>query len=160
MKIKMNKTIIITILAYLINSSVSIATEFGSKWGVVIDVTPISITTNYSEPDRRLICRKTHNYNSANFADIAVGGLVGSVIGNKISDVHGAGTIGALFGSMIALDNPKRQVSETCYEKTIYSQRKITKFSHYDVKVRTKRKIINIQSSTPYNIHDVIFLTN
>ena len=134
--------------------------DIGSRWGVVIDITPVSITTNYSEPNRRLVCRKSHNYNSANFADIAVGGLIGSVIGNKISDAHGAGTIGALFGSMIALDNPKRQVSETCYEKTIYSQRKITKFSHYDVKVRTKTKIINIQSSTPYNVHDVIFLTN
>ena len=54
----MKKTIIITILDYLINSSVSIATEFGSKWGVVIDVTPISITTNYLEPDRRLILYK------------------------------------------------------------------------------------------------------
>ena len=156
----MKKIIIITILTYLINSSVSIATDFGSKWGVVIDVTPISITTNYSEPDRRLICNKSHNYNSANFADIAVGGLIGSVIGNKLSDVPGAGTIGALFGSIIALDDPKRQISETCHEKTIYSHKKITKFSHYDVKVRTKRKIINIQSSTPYNIHDVIFLTN
>lgn len=156
----MKKFIIITILIYLFNTSISIATDFGSKWGVVIDVTPISITTNFSEPDRRLVCKKSHNYNSSNFADIAVGGLIGSVIGNKISDVHGAGTIGALFGSMIALDNPKRQVSETCYEKTIYSQRKVIKFSHYDVKVRTKRKIINIQSSTPYNVHDVIFLTN
>ncbi len=157
---KMKKIIIITILTYLFNTSISIATDFGSKWGVVIDVTPISITTNYSEPDRRLVCKKSRNYNSSNFADVAVGGLIGSVIGNKISDVHGAGTIGALFGSMIALDNPKRQVSETCYEKTIYLQRKITKFSHYDVKVRTKRKTINIQSSTPYNVHDVIFLTN
>ena len=80
MRIKIKKTIIITILAYLINSSVSIVTKFRSKWGVVIDVTPISITTNYSEPDRRLIWRKTHNYNSANFADIAVGGFIGSVI--------------------------------------------------------------------------------
>ena len=102
----MKKIIIITILTYLFNTSISIATDFSSKWGVVIDVTPISITTNFSEPDRRLVCKKSHNYNSSNFADIAVGGLIGSVIGNKISDVHGAGTIGALFGSMIALDNP------------------------------------------------------
>lgn len=154
----MKKIIIITILTYLINSSVSIATDIGSRWGVVIDVTPISITTNYAEPNRRLVCRKSHDYNSANFADIAVSGLIGSVIGNKISDVHGAGTLGALFGSMIAIDKAKGQFVETCNEKTIYFQRKITKFSHYNVKVRTKRNIINIQSSTPYNIHDIIYL--
>ena len=154
----MKKIIIVTILTYLINSSVSIATDIGSRWGVVIDVTPISITTNYSEPNRRLVCSKSHNYNSANFADIAVGGLIGSVIGNKISDAHGAGTLGAIFGSLIAIDKPKKPYVETCNEKTIYSHRKITKFSHYNVKVRTKRNIINIQSSTPYNIHDIIYL--
>ena len=154
----MKKIIIVTILTYLINTSVSIASDIGSRWGVVIDITPISITTNYSEPNRRLVCRKLHNYNSGNFADIAVGGLIGSVIGNKISDAHGAGTLGALFGSMMAIDNSKRQFVETCNEKTFYSQRKITKFSHYNVKVRTKRNIINIQSSTPYNIHDIIYL--
>ena len=154
----MKKIIIVTILTYLINTSVSIASDIGSRWGVVIDITPISITTNYSEPNRGLVCRKLHNYNSGNFADIAVGGLIGSVIGNKISDAHGAGTLGALFGSMMAIDNSKRQFVETCNEKTFYSQRKITKFSHYNVKVRTKRNIINIQSSTPYNIHDIIYL--
>ena len=30
-----------------------------------------------------------------------IGGLVGSVIGNEISNKHGAGTIGALFGTLI-----------------------------------------------------------
>ena len=49
----MKKIIIITILTYLFNTSISIATDFGSKWGVVIDVTPISVTTNFSEPDKR-----------------------------------------------------------------------------------------------------------
>ena len=55
----MKKIIIVTILTYLINSSVSIATDIGSRWGVVIDVTPISITTNYTEPNKRLVCRKS-----------------------------------------------------------------------------------------------------
>ena len=111
------------------NTSISFAGQFKSKWGVVISVTPISITTNYSEPYTKVFCNKRNQSRLNNFADIAVGGMIGSVIGNKLSDVHGAGSIGALFGSLIAIDNSKTHQVENCYEKTIYSNRKITKFS-------------------------------
>ena len=154
----MKKIFLLTIMFIFTNASISFAGQFKSKWGVVISVTPISITTNYSEPYTKVFCNKRNQARSNNFADIAVGGLIGSVIGNKLSDVHGAGSIGALFGSLIAIDNSKIHQVENCYEKTIYSNRKITKFSHYNIKVRTKRRILNIQSTTPYNVHDVIYL--
>ena len=79
---------------------------------------------------------------------MAVGGLIGSVIGNKLSDVHGAGTIGALFGSMMAIDNSSSYVSETCQEKTFYRNKRVNHFSHYNLRVRTKRGIINIGGKT------------
>ena len=80
----MKKIFLLTIMLIFTNTSISFAGQFKSKWGVVISVTPISITTNYSEP--------------------------------------------------------------------------YTKVSHYNIKVRTKRRILNIQSTTPYNVHDVIYL--
>ena len=125
----MKKLILVTIFLILSNASFSLGDQFRSNWGVVINVIPVSITTNYSQPNTKVFCSKSHQSQSNNFANIAVGGLIGSVIGNKISDTHGAGTIGALFGSMIAMDSPNKIQNETCYEKTIYNNKKITKNS-------------------------------
>ena len=154
----MKKIFLLTIIFIFTNNSILFAGQYKSKWGVVISVTPISITTNYSEPYTKVFCNKSRQTQSNNFANIAVGGLIGSVIGNKISDTHGAGAIGALFGSMIAMDSPNKIENETCYEKTIYTNQKITKLSHYNIKVRTRKGIHNIQSLTSYNVHDVIYL--
>jgi uncharacterized protein YcfJ len=154
----MKKLILVTIFLILSNASFSLGDQFRSNWGVVINVIPVSITTNYSQPNTKVFCSKSHQSQSNNFANIAVGGLIGSVIGNKLSDTRGAGTVGALFGSMIAMDRPNNIVNNTCYEKTIYTNEKITKLSHYNIKVRTRTGIHNIQSLTPYNVHDVIYL--
>ena len=154
----MKKLILVTIFLILSNASLSLGDQFRSNWGVVISVIPIFTTTNYSQPNTKVFCNKSRQSQSSNFANIAVGGLIGSVIGNKLSDTHGAGTIGALFGSMIAMDNPNNIENKTCYEKTIYTNQKITKLSHYNIKVRTRRGIHNIQSLTSYNVHDVIYL--
>ena len=155
---KMKKIIFATIIFVITNISISYAQQFRAKWGVVMSVTPVTVISNYSEPYTKVYCKKSYRKQATNFTDIAVGGLIGSVIGNTLSDRHGAGSVGALFGSMLAVNNPNRSLSETCYEKTYYSNKKISKFSHYNIQVRTKRRIINIQSTTPYNVHDVIYL--
>ena len=154
----MKKLIIITLTIIFSNASSSLAGQFKSRWGVVIGVNPVNITSNYQEPYTRVVCEKFRHRNPNNFANMAVGGLIGSVIGNKLSDVHGAGTIGALFGSMIAIDNSSNYSSETCQEQTFYRNKRVNQFSHYNLRVRTKRGIINIQSSTPYSVHDIIYL--
>ena len=154
----MKKLLIITLTIIFSNASLSLAGQFKSRWGVVIGVNPVNVTSNYSEPYTSVVCEKSRHRNPNNFANMAVGGLIGSVIGNKLSDVHGAGTIGALFGSMMAIDNSSSYVSETCQEKTFYRNKRINRFSHYNLRVRTKRGIINIQTSTPYSVHDIIYL--
>ena len=117
----MKKIIFATIIFVITNISISFAEQFRSKWGVVMSVTPVTVTSNYSEPYTKVYCKKSYRKQTTNFTDIAVGGLIGSVIGNTLSDRHGAGSVGALFGSMLAIDNPNRSLSETCYEKTYYS---------------------------------------
>ena len=155
---KMKKIIFATIIFVITNISISYAQQFRAKWGVVMSVTPVTVISNYSEPYTKVYCKKSYRKQATNFTDIAVGGLIGSVIGNTLSDRNGAGSVGALFGSMLAVNNPNRSLSETCYEKTYYSNKKISKFSHYNIQVRTKIRITNIQSTTPYNVHDVIYL--
>ena len=115
----MKKLIIITLTIIFSNSSLSLAGQFKSRWGVVIGVNPVNVTSNYQEPYTRVVCEKFRHKNPNNFANMAVGGLIGSVIGNKLSDVHGAGTMGALFGSMMAIDNSSRII---CCCNNIISQ--------------------------------------
>ena len=102
----MKKLLIITLTIIFSNASLSHAGQFKSRWGVVIGVNPVNVTSNYSEPYKRVICQKSRHRNPNNFANMAVGGLIGSVIGNKLSDVHGAGTIGALSVSYTHLTLP------------------------------------------------------
>jgi uncharacterized protein YcfJ len=154
----MKNLILITFAIIFSNASLSFAEQFKSRWGVVIGISPVNHTSNFSEPYTRIICKKSSHRNPNNFANIAVGGLIGSVIGNKLSDTHGAGTIGALFGSMMAVDNSQNYQAETCSENTFYRNKRVNYFSHYNIKVRTKRGIVNIQSSTPYSVHDIIYL--
>lgn len=153
----MKKIIFTTILILISNISISLAGQFKSKWGVVLSVTPISTTSKISQPYSKVICKNESPIRSSNFANVAVGGLIGSVIGNQISDKHGAGTVGALIGSLLTIDNTKSYNYQNCFDQTFYANKTITRFSHYNIKVRTKRRILNIQSSTPYNLHDVIY---
>ena len=53
---------------------------------------------------------RTHSGFHGNLGDIAIGGLIGSAIGNKLSDEHGAGSLGALFGAAAAMDRASERV--------------------------------------------------
>jgi len=153
----MKKIIFTAIIIIISNISLSFAGNFNSNWGIVLEVTPVNITEIVSKPYIRKTCNEVNTNYLNNFSDIAIGGLIGSVIGNKISNNHGSGTIGAVFGSLIAASN-SNNIAQDCYEQTYYLNQNIQQFSHYNIKVRTKRRILNIQSSTHYNIHDVIYL--
>ena len=157
--IKIISNTLITLTLFIFSSTFSFASQFNNNWGVVISVKPITFTTNISKPYTRVVCENSRT-NHNNFANIAVGGLIGSVIGNKLSDQHGAGAIGAIVGSMLSIDKNKTNEFQTCYDKTYYTNQKITKFSHYNIKVRTENKIVNLKTAIPYNIHDVIYFNN
>ena len=154
----MKKIILTTIIIIITNVTYSFASNFNSKWGVVLKVTPVTINKVISKPYIRKTCQQVNSNNFNRLSNMAVAGLIGSVIGNKISDNHGAGTIGAVFGSLIASDNTQKYITQDCSEHTYYSNKTIQEFSHYNIKVRTKRRVLNIRSYEPYNIHDVIYL--
>ena len=59
----MKKLIIITLTIIFSNASLSLAGQFKSRWGVVIGVNPVNITSNYQEPYTRVICEKFRHRN-------------------------------------------------------------------------------------------------
>jgi uncharacterized protein YcfJ len=156
----MKKIILTLVILLFSNISVAFADYYRSKRGIVIDVQPVTITKSISRPYSRTVCNKRDSHNSNKLVHIAMGGLLGSMIGNKRSDEHGLGTIGAVFGSLIGSNSyPKRYVTK-CFEKTVYSNEVVHQLSHYNIKVRTKGRILNIRSSDHYKINDVIYFNN
>ena len=53
----MKKIIFATIIFVITNISISFAEQFRSKWGVVMSVTPVTVTSNYSEPYTKVYCK-------------------------------------------------------------------------------------------------------
>ena len=137
-------------------SSNSFAGSFYKRWGVVVDSTPVYQNQLFKKPYYKKTCSQNHQ-NQNKFGNILIGGLIGSVIGNKLSDNHGAGTIGAVFGSLAAADYNKNNVSQSCQYTNDYIVENRSVFSHYKIKVRTKRGFRTLNSEIKYNIHDIIY---
>lgn len=153
----MKKIIFTAIIMIISNISLSFAGNFNSNWGVVLEVIPVSVTKIISKPYVRKTCNQVNTNHLNNFSDIAIGGLIGSVVGNTLSNNHGSGTIGAVFGSLLAAGNSNNYVAQDCYEQTYYSNQNIQQFSHYNIKVKTKRRTVFVKSNIPYNVHDVFY---
>lgn len=72
------------------------------------------------------------------FGDILIGAAIGSVIGNELSDQHGAGALGGVIGGKIAHDKaqtPSRQVvgyrsEERCELVRVFEREYVEEYSH------------------------------
>ena len=151
----MKKFLFLFILTFFLSSN-SFAGSFDNRWGVVVNVIPIYQNQVLKTPYYKKICSQNH-HNPNKVGNILIGGLIGSVIGNKISDNHGAGTIGAVFGSLVGADYKNNNVSQTCQYTNDYILENRSVFSHYKIKVRTKRGYRALNSKTQYKLHDIIY---
>lgn len=89
--------------------------------------------------------------------DIIIGGLIGSVIGNAVSDVNGAGSLGTSIGALIAADGHTQSASGIrCVSNPTISETTRKVISHYEVKVRHDNKIITFETDTPFKSHSLV----
>ena len=107
-----------------------------------------------SKPTTHKTCTR-HYQRKPRLENVIIGGLIGSVIGNQISNNHGAGTMGAVVGSIFAADNDSYNTS--CEYSSSYIKENKRVFSHYKIKVRTNRGFKTINSNNHYSIHDIIY---
>ena len=101
---------------------------------------------------------RTHSGFHGNMGDVVIGGLVGSAIGNKLSDRHGAGSLGALFGAATAMErsSDKRSV---CRNQTSYRKTTEDIADHYLVHVRTEGRILTFRSNHRYRVNQRVSLS-
>ncbi|MDC3141312.1 hypothetical protein OBA40_08165 [Alphaproteobacteria bacterium] len=152
----MKNLLMIFILLITTNATITFASSLrNDDWGVVIKVKPISHTSTYNKPRYKKVCHYNNN-SSQRTANMIIGGLIGSVVGNQISNKDGAGTIGAVFGSLIGADQTNYPTTSNCYEEKFYTTETYNTISHYKIKVRTRNGYRVINSPHSYNIHDII----
>jgi len=120
-------------------------TEF--RDGYVTRSETVWATRVVSEPVSTTSCRETPGSGNISLGDLVVGGLVGSAIGNKLSDRHGAGTLGAVAGVLTASGN---RTQRSCVQETTYTNHTEQYPSHYIIHVRADGQRLRFESDRPY----------
>ena len=148
------KKIIFAFILIITFSSNAFSDHSYNDWGVVVNVKPIYYNQVINKPTTYKTCTSLYQ-RKPKLENIIIGGLIGSVIGNQISNNHGAGTMGAVVGSIFAADNDSYNTS--CKYSSSYIKENRRVFSHYKIKVRTNRGFKIINSNNHYSIHDIIY---
>ena len=131
-----------------------------TRTGYVTAVETVWTQRIINEPVTTTSCHTNQAYSGfqGNMCDVVIGGLVGSAIGNKLSDRHGAGSLGALFGAVTAMDrsSDKRSV---CHDQTSYQKTTEDIADHYLVHVRTEGRILTFRSNHRYRVNQRVSLS-
>lgn len=129
-----------------------------TSYARVISSKPVWAVQTVSKPivEQSCVHSVTNNYDDL-LGDIIIGGLIGSVIGNAVSDVHGAGSLGTSIGALIAADSHAQNASGVrCVSNSTISKTTRKVFSHYEVKVRHENKVITFETDTPFKRHSLV----
>ena len=159
---KSNKILSFVILATALSgaSQAGAQTVNETRTGYVTAVETVWTQRIINEPVTITSCHnnQAHSGFHRNMGDVVIGGLVGSAIGNKLSDRHGAGSLGALFGAVTAMDrsSDKRSV---CHDQTSYRKTTENIADHYLVHVRTEGRILTFRSNHRYRVNQRVSLS-
>ena len=159
---KSSKLLSSVILAGVLSgaSQVCAQTINETRTGYVTAVETIWTQRAIHEPLTTTSCHtsRSHSGFHGNVSDVVIGGLIGSAIGNKLSDKHGAGSLGALFGAVTAMDrsSDKRRV---CHDQISYRTTNEHIVDHYLVHVRADGRDLTFTSDRPYRVNQRISLS-
>ena len=159
---KSSKLLSLVILAGVLSgaSQVCAQTIKETRTGYVTAVETIWTQRAIHEPLTTTSCHtsRSHSGFHGNVSDVVIGGLIGSAIGNKLSDKHGAGSLGALFGAVTAMDrsSDKRRV---CHDQISYRTINEHIVDHYLVHVRADGRDLTFPSDRPYRVNQRISLS-
>ena len=131
-----------------------------TRTGYVTAVETVWMQRVIHEPVTTTSCHtnRAHSGFHGNVGDVVIGGLIGSAIGNKLSDKHGAGSLGALFGAATVMDrsSDKRRV---CHDQTSYRKTTEDIADHYLVHVRADGRDLTFRSDRRYRVNQRVSLS-
>ncbi|MGB1962061.1 MAG: hypothetical protein ACPHUB_06310 [Candidatus Puniceispirillaceae bacterium] len=98
-----------------------------------------------------------------------VGGLIGSAIGNKLSDNEGAGAAGTVAGAILGREHAKNTIGQgevvgyrqqnICETRTIMTEQTIEEITGYRNTIEIDNKIIMLESARPLAPNERVEIT-
>ena len=122
--------------------------------GHVINIRPVHENWVEHRQVKKIRCQTIYKSDESRIHDVFLGSLIGSIIGNKVSDSPGFGSLGAVVGMGIA--GSRHRHAERC-QTTWHPERYTTRsLSHYEVSVVHRGRTISMRSQHPYLIGEHI----
>jgi uncharacterized protein YcfJ len=142
--------------------------------GTVTKVDALTSTYTVKTPKDERICevRDVPIYSEGQQSDelgsMIIGGLLGSAVGNKLSDNNGAGAAGAVAGALLGRSQANKAAKsgeivgyrqqESCETKRVILEEVRSKITGYRVQVEADGRILNLETSQPLGLNDRVEL--
>ena len=163
-------------VSFSITMVASAATNADRVTGTVEDISPIISSHIQKTPIRETVChteevpvyrRVRQNNDGHTIGGVIIGGVLGSVIGNKVSDDKGAGAVGAVAGALLGHEVTRNRTSsreqivsyrqrDVCEEITTLHEERIETIKGYKLSVLVDDEVIALESKRKYQIGDDI----
>ena len=140
----------------------------------VTKVDTLTSTYTVKTPKDERICeiRDVPIYSEGQKSDelgsMIIGGLLGSAVGNKLSDNNGAGAAGAVAGALLGRSQANKNAKsgeivgyrqqESCETKRVILEEVRSKITGYRVQVEADGRILNLETSSPLGLNDRVEL--
>ena len=149
-------------------------TRIETVLGTVTKVDTLTSTYTVKTPKDERICeiRDVPIYSESQKSDelgsMIIGGLLGSAVGNKLSDNNGAGAAGAVAGALLGRSQANKNAKsgeivgyrqqESCETKRVILEEVRSKITGYRVQVEADGRILNLETSSPLGLNDRVEL--
>lgn len=154
-----------------ISATASLAeTRMESVIGTVTKVDTLTQSYIRKTPKDERICsiEEVPVYGEAQQGDeigsMIIGGLLGSAVGNKLSDANGGGAAGAVAGALLGRQHAKKSTQqgdivgyrqqEVCQTKRVVLEEEVTKITGYRLQVEADGRILSLEDPNPASVGD------
>ena len=158
----------------LLASPVQAETRVESLLGTVTKVDTLTSSYVVKTPRDENICEIREvpvygeNQQSDELGSMIIGGLLGSAVGNKLSDSDGAGTAGAVAGALFGRARANKQATdgdivgyrqqEVCETRRTILEETKTRITGYRIQIEADDRILTLETTEPYNVNDRVEL--
>ena len=145
-------------------------TRIDSVLGTVTKVDTLTQSYIRKTPKDERICsiEEVPVYGEAQQGDeigsMIIGGLLGSAVGNKLSDANGGGAAGAVAGALLGRQHAKNTTQqgnivgyrqqEVCQTKRVLLEEEVTKITGYRMQVEADGRILSLEDPNPASVGD------
>ena len=155
-------------------SPVFAETRVESVLGTVTQVNQLTSNYTVKTPTNERFCEVkevpvyAQGQKKDELGSMIIGGLLGSAVGNKLSDNNGAGAAGAVAGALLGRSHANQsgnsgqivgyKQQEVCENRRVVLEEVKTRITGYRLQVEADGRILTMETSKPYALNDRVEL--